>query len=36
MSIDLFIRIIGMAIFSVVGVYVGNGLSLYSPDQQLF
>ncbi len=36
MSIDIFIRILGMAVFAVVGVYVGNGLSLYNPDQQLF
>jgi len=36
MSADFIIRIIGMAIFSFLGVYVGNGLSLYSPDQQLF
>jgi len=36
MSGELIIRIIGMAIFSIVGVYVGNGLSLYNPDQQLF
>ncbi len=36
MSADFIVRIIGMAIFSIVGVYVGNGLSLYNPDQQLF
>jgi len=36
MIADIIIRIIGMAIFSVMGVYVGNGLSVYSPDQQLF
>jgi uncharacterized protein YacL len=36
MSTDFFVRIIGMAIFSVAGVYVGKGLSVYNPDQQLF
>jgi uncharacterized protein YacL len=36
MSADLIIRIIGMAIFSIAGVYVGNGLSVHNPDQQLF
>jgi uncharacterized protein YacL len=36
MSADFIIRIIGMAIFSALGVYVGNGLSIYNPDQQLF
>ena len=36
MSADLIIRIIGMAVFSIVGVYVGNGLSVYNPEQQLF
>jgi len=36
MSTDLIFRIIGMAVFSVVGAYVGNGLSSYNPDQQLF
>jgi uncharacterized protein YacL len=36
MSADFIIRIIGMAVFSIVGVYVGNGLSLFNPDQQLF
>jgi uncharacterized protein YacL len=35
MSADFIIRIIGMAVFSVLGVFVGNGLSLYNPDQQL-
>jgi uncharacterized protein YacL len=35
MSPDLIFRIIGMAVFSVVGAYVGNGLSYYNPDQQL-
>jgi uncharacterized protein YacL len=35
MSPDLIFRIIGMAIFSVVGAYVGSGLSYYNPDQQL-
>ncbi|MGZ6347591.1 MAG: PIN domain nuclease, partial [Anaerolineales bacterium] len=36
MSADFIIRIFGMAVFSIVGVYVGNGLSVYNPDQQLF
>jgi uncharacterized protein YacL len=36
MSTDLIFRIIGMAVFSIVGAYVGNGLSYYNPDQQLF
>jgi uncharacterized protein YacL len=36
MSMDFIVRIIGMAIFSILGVYVGNGLSLFSPDQQLY
>ena len=36
MSADFIIRIIGMAIFSILGVYVGNGLSSFNPDQQLF
>ena len=36
MSADFIIRIIGMAVFSIVGVYVGDGLSQYNPDQQLF
>jgi uncharacterized protein YacL len=35
MSTDLIFRIIGMAVFSVVGAYAGNGLSTYNPDQQL-
>ena len=36
MSADLIFRIIGLAVFSVAGAYVGNGLSYYNPDQQLF
>ena len=36
MSADFIIRIIGMAAFSILGVYVGNGLSSYNPEQQLF
>jgi len=36
MSIDFIFRLIGLAVFSIVGVYVGNGLSVYNPDQQLF
>ncbi len=36
MGADLIFRIIGLAVFSIVGVYVGNGLSFYNPDQQLF
>jgi uncharacterized protein YacL len=36
MSADFIFRIIGMAIFSIVGAYVGNGLSYYNPSQQLF
>ena len=36
MSVDLIFRIIGMAIFSIVGAYAGNGLSYYNPDQQTF
>lgn len=35
MSADFFIRIIGMAVFSVLGVYVGNGLTPYNQDKQL-
>jgi uncharacterized protein YacL len=35
MSADLIFRIIGMAVFSIVGAYVGNGLSYYDPNQQL-
>lgn len=36
MSADFIFRLIGMAVFSIVGAYVGNGLSLYyTPDQQL-
>ncbi|HEX7540977.1 MAG TPA: PIN domain-containing protein [Anaerolineales bacterium] len=36
MGADLIFRIVGMAVFSIVGAYVGNGLSLYNPAQQLF
>jgi uncharacterized protein YacL len=36
MGADLIFRIIGLAVFSIVGAYVGNGLSYYNPDQQLF
>jgi len=36
MSADLIIRIIGMAIFSIVGIYAGKGLSVYNPEQALF
>jgi uncharacterized protein YacL len=36
MSSDLIVRIIGMAGFSILGAYVGNGLSLYDPSKQLF
>jgi len=36
MGADLLVRIIGMAIFSVLGAYVGDGLSQYNPNQQLF
>ena len=35
MGADLIFRIIGMAVFSIVGAYVGNGLSYYNPAQQL-
>ena len=35
MSADFIFRIIGMAVFSIVGAYAGNGLSYYNPDQQL-
>ena len=35
MGADLIFRIIGMAVFSIVGAYVGNGLSFYDPSQQL-
>ncbi len=35
MSTDLIFRIIGMAVFSIVGAYTGKGLSYYNPDQQL-
>jgi uncharacterized protein YacL len=36
MGADLIFRIVGMAVFSIVGAYVGNGLSFYNPAQQLF
>jgi uncharacterized protein YacL len=36
MSTDFIFRIIGMAVFSIVGAYVGDGLSFYNPSQQLF
>jgi len=36
MSADFIIRIVGMAFFSILGVYVGNGLTPFNPDQQLF
>ncbi len=36
MSADFIFRIIGMAVFSVLGAYTGNGLSYYNPGQQLF
>ena len=35
MSADFIFRIIGMAVFSIVGAYTGNGLSYYNPNQQL-
>ena len=35
MSADFIFRIIGMAVFSIVGAYTGNGLSFYNPGQQL-
>ena len=35
MNIDLIARIIGMAVFSVVGAYTGNGLASYNPERQL-
>jgi uncharacterized protein YacL len=35
MSADLIFRLIGLAVFSVIGGYVGNGLSSYNPDSQL-
>ena len=35
MSADLISRIIGMAVFSVVGAYTGNGLAFYNPERQL-
>jgi uncharacterized protein YacL len=36
MSADLIFRIIGLAVFSIIGAYVGNGLSYYNPGQQTF
>jgi uncharacterized protein YacL len=36
MNADLIIRIIGMAVFSIIGVYVGNGLSAFNPNNQYF
>jgi len=36
MITEFIVRIIGMAAFSIIGVYVGNGLSVYNPNQQLF
>jgi len=35
MSADFIFRIIGMAVFSILGAYAGNGLSTYNPSQQL-
>ncbi len=36
MSADFIFRLIGMVVFSIVGAYAGNGLSLYyTPEQQL-
>jgi uncharacterized protein YacL len=35
MSSDFIFRIIGMAVFSVLGAYTGNGLSYYNPAQQM-
>jgi uncharacterized protein YacL len=35
MSAEFYFRIIGLAVFSVVGAYAGNGLSYYDPQQQL-
>jgi uncharacterized protein YacL len=36
MSPDLIVRIFGMAFFSILGVFVGNGLSVYNPELKLF
>jgi uncharacterized protein YacL len=36
MGADLIFRIIGLAVFSIVGIYVGNGLSYFNPDQRIF
>jgi uncharacterized protein YacL len=36
MSPDFYFRIIGLAVFSIVGAYVGNGLSYFNSDQKLF
>jgi uncharacterized protein YacL len=36
MSADLIFRLIGMAVFAVIGGYVGSGLSSYNPDANLF
>jgi uncharacterized protein YacL len=36
MSPDLIVRIIGLAVFSILGAYVGDGLSQYDPSRQLF
>jgi hypothetical protein len=35
MSSDFIFRIIGMAVFSILGAYTGNGLSYYNPAQQM-
>ena len=35
MNVDLIFRIIGMLVFSLLGVYVGNGLSRTNLDQRL-
>ena len=34
MSTDFIFRIIGMAFFSILGVYVGQGLSIYDPSRK--
>ncbi len=36
MSADFIFRIIGVIVFSFVGEYIGNGLSVYNPSQQIF
>jgi uncharacterized protein YacL len=36
MSADFIFRIIGVIVFSFVGEYIGNGLSVYNPNQQIF